>query len=52
VTEFNQRRLIDAAISLPVYILCFEMMHLWSLVVLAFGLWNYYDGATRMDLEN
>lgn len=48
----TKRRLIDLAILVSVMVPLGSMRWWLPLVVGAFGLWNYYDGMTRMDLPN
>lgn len=47
----HNRKAIDAAIHLVFYMWIGDQISVWAMFpIIAFGLWNYYDGATRPDL--
>lgn len=52
MTPRVKRRWLDFAIGMAVMV-PLGFMHWWLMPVVAvYGLWNYYDGQTRMELPN
>ena len=52
MTPKAKRKLIDLAIMLAV-VVPIVFLHWWLVpMVVAFGLWNFYDGQTRSDLPD
>lgn len=53
MTPRAKRNLIDFLISLAVSNgLAYAGAGLWALVVIPYGLWNFYDGLTRRNLRS
>lgn len=48
----TKRKLIDFFVGQATFLgLYFAGAGLWALLLVPYGLWNYYDGQTRMHLK-